>query len=153
MTITTWLLITYLVLNTIIVITSIFLIRKLYRKETYAIIQRKDGDNSTIKINPNHKSFTHKEKLYIIPQTKTRLRFWRKHFIIYDDNNPNPIQLSAKELHPKLSSEALYSVVYTEALKILNRPKGLLGGLDIKKIAIIGAIAIIGYMVYTGVMG
>lgn len=141
----------YLALNIAVTVTAIFFTRKLFKKETFAIIQRKDGDNDRVKINPNKKSFDHKEMTYITPTVKTNLKFWCKHFILYDENNPFHVETTSTALHPKLSGEALYSVVYSEALKILNKPKGLLGGFDIKKIGIVLGVGVVIYLVLTGV--
>lgn len=144
-----YLLTVYLALNFLMTLINILLLRKVLKKETWAIIQRKDGNNTQLKVNPNNKSFTHEEKVYLLPK-KSMLRFRRKTLILYNDNDPNPVDTLSHPLHKQLSSQAIYSVVYSEALRILNRPTGLLGGMDIKKIAIIGALVVVAIMIFRG---
>ena len=121
----------------------------MFRKETWAIIQRKDGNNTQLKVNPNNKSFDYDNKVYLLPK-KSFLRFKRKTLILYNDNDPNPVDTLSHPLHKQLSAQAIYSVVYSEALKILNRPSGILGGMDLKKMLIIGAILVVAIMIFRG---
>jgi len=133
---------------------NLYFIRELKKKETYAIIHRKDGNDKTLRINPNNKSFVYEEKLYLVP-TKPLTSFKKnKKIILYHENKPRHIDVYS-EAHtftlPKESSEAFYSVTFSEALKILNRAKGgLLGGLDLKKALIIGGIIVVGIMLLRG---
>jgi hypothetical protein len=143
-----WLNTTYLGLNVLFTLTFVFLLRKIYRKETYAIILSKDGDDTVKKINPNLKKFEEKKQTYITAE-KPHFFFKRKGIMVYDENNPVPLEFGRVKNNPKLTGEALYSVVYSEALRILNRASWA-AGLDIKKLLMIGGAVLIGYLILSG---
>lgn len=142
----------YIVIAVILIIKTTILIiltKKLLKRETKAVILRKDLDDDVITINPNQKSFNHKKEKYLAPnKEKEYVEIARKKYCFYEEGNPEPKNLY-KEGNPIINAKSFYEVVETNALTQLN--KGLRSGGEIDmKMIIVGVAVVIALFIFLG---
>ena len=134
--------------NIVHTITNIVKSLLLWKKETIAIILSKDEDNKFKKINPNHLDFNHKDCKYNVPkESKFFIKIKRKKYVTYNEGNPDALNPYKNEI--KFDAKTYKSVTENHALRLLNTTSAL-AGLDMKKVLIIGGIALVGLYMFFG---
>lgn len=118
------------------------------RKQTFAILVDKDLNTKAVKrVDTRKKFFSYDGNSYNVGVPY--LKVGNKKYLLYLIGTPDHLDIR-QDTHASMPADAYEAILKSEMIKKINRGEGLFGSWDIKKVAIVAAVVLAAYFVFTG---
>lgn len=145
-------LIAFTCINLVHTLLNLYVMWLFKRKESFAVITKKDGGEKVVKINLHRDHFIVKDVAYIVPKDSHlyTLKIGNKKYVRYVENTPEPFKWWTDD-KPEIPGDVFHSIIESKSLKLLNTPP--LGTDLLKILLIVGAAVVVVIIVMNSMNG